>query len=143
MLDWNTDYHGISINYDGQFVHILTDTQLLKFLGRFGNDSLKLAKHLRETHQTLFGRELRISEESLSVEILIHAYLDVLLRGVGELGKLLPQKALKDLVACMEQLEGKTKIIDCGEKEVDSNRHVFDSLVPYRQFLYMVLGTLA
>lgn len=142
-MKWNTEYNGISISYEAHFVHIKTDAHLLRFLGGPGNDSISLARHIRDTYQKMFGTELQISEKSLSVEILVHAYLDVLLRAVSELGKNLSPKVLKDLVACMKRLQGHTQIIDCGEKEVDSNRYVFDSIAPYRHFIYAVLGKLA
>lgn len=139
-MEWNTDYNGVSVNYAEHLVRIQTDAQLLRFLGGPGNDSLNLASHIKNTYQLMFGKELNISEKSLSVEILVHAYLDVLLRSGSELSKRLSPKVFKDFIACMERMKGQTKIIDCGEKEIDPNRHVFDSLASYRYIIYAVLG---
>lgn len=74
------------------------------------------------------------------MEILVHAYLDVFSRVAEQLGVILPEKLKINLISCMKMLEGHTEIIDSGELAVDSNRHIFDALVPYRKMLYMMLG---
>ena len=135
----DNSYHGISIQYDDRIVRVRTDRYLFDFLSRPGNDSLELADYIHKTYKEKWNKELKISRESLSVEILIHAYMDTVFRRmdviVDKIGG--PGRQLKKT---LEFLEDSTEIIDCGEREVDSNRVVFDNLVPFRKILYKILG---
>ena len=140
MENWEIDFHNVGIRYKEHLVQIRTDTKLMKYLAEPGNGSLELADYIRDRYQIIFDEKLQISRESLSVEILIHAYLDVFLRGTEKLGAILPDELRTNLVKCMQSLEGHTQIIDSGELAVDSNRHIFDLLVPYRQAIYLMLG---
>lgn len=140
MEKWETDFHNVGIRYSEHLVQIRTDAKLMKYLAEPGNGSLELADYIRDRYQIIFNEKLQISRESLSVEILIHAYLDVFSRGTEKLSVILPGEIKAKLVKCMQSIEGHTQIIDSGELAVDSNRHIFDSLVPYRQALYLMLG---
>lgn len=142
-MDWNQEFKGISIRYQKQLVQIKTDECLMKFLAGKGNGSLELAEHILKTYRMKLGKNLNISKESLSIEILIHAYLDFYSRGIKKMSVMISPKVLEKLIVCMEKLEGHTEIIDSGAKKVDSNRVVFDSLVPFADVIYLMLGTLA
>ena len=135
----DNSYHGISIQYDDRIVRVRTDRYLLDYLSRPGNDSLELADHIHKSYREKWDKDLKISRESLSVEILIHAYMDTVFHRidliVDKIGG--PGRQLKKM---LDFLENSTEIIDCGEREVDSNRVVFDNLVPFRKILYMILG---
>lgn len=142
-MDWNSNFHGISIRYKKQLVQIKTDKYLLDFLGEKGNGSLKLSEYILEQYKSTFGYTLEISKESLSIEILVHAYLDVLSKGIEMMSKVVSPEVLNDLILFMKKIEEHTEIIDSGEKQVDTNRHIFDSLVPFKAGIYLVLGRLA
>ena len=135
----DNSYHGISIQYDDRIVRVRTDRHLFDYLGQPGNDSLELADHIHKTYRDKWDKDLKISRESLSVEILIHAYMDTVFRRIDLIVDRIggPGRQLKKM---LELLENSTEIIDCGEREVDSNRVVFDNLVPFRKILYMILG---
>ena len=135
----DNSYHGISIQYDHRIVRVRTDRFLLDYLGQKGNDSLELADHIHKSYQARWGEELKISRESLSVEILIHAYLDVVFRRIDLIAEKLGKPG-RQLKKTLRFLEDATEVIDCGEREVDSNRFVFDDLVPFRRILYLILG---
>lgn len=139
MTKWEKSFHGISICYKEQIVQIKTDKALLDYLSGPENGSIELAEQILARYKELFQKELKVSEESMSVEILIHAYMDVFARNVEKLVKMLPEAIGKGLIMCLKKMEASTEIIDSGEKEVDSNRFVFDGLVPYRKVLYAIL----
>jgi hypothetical protein len=138
--DWDKGFHGITVKYGDSIVHITVDSALMTYLDNPGNGSIELSKHILTTYRQRFGSALNISEESMSVEILIHAYLDVFSKGVEKLSAMISKEILKALIDLMRKIEGHTEVIDSGEASVDGNRHVFDSLVPYRKILYLVLG---
>lgn len=140
MADWNTEFHGVSVRCTECLVQIKTDQVLMDFLGEAGNGSVELAKWVRKEYKKVIGRELEITVESLSVEILIHAYLDLLTRSVEKFPAIFGAAISKALVSACREMEKRTEIIDCGERAIDPNRHVFDSLVPFRGALYMLLG---
>lgn len=139
MTKWEKSFHGISICYKEQIVQIKTDKALLDYLSGPENGSIELAEQILARYKELFQKELKVSEASMSVEILIHAYMDVFARNVEKLVKMLPEAIGKGLIMCLKKMEASTEIIDSGEKEVDSNRFVFDGLVPYRKVLYAIL----
>lgn len=143
MAEWNTKFHNVSVKYEKHIIRIETNPELMKFLGEAGNGSLKLAEHIKKTYKSMFGEELKISQESLSVEILIHAYLDTFCKMSLEMGDGIEKEILKKILKFADKIEQHTKIIDCGEKEVDSNRVIFDSLVPCRGLIYGILGKAA
>lgn len=143
MSDWNSEFHGILIKYHKQLVQIKSEKPLLDFLAKDGNGSLELADYILKKYRSIFECELDISRESLSIEILIHAYLGELSKGIESVSSSISPKVFKALIQCMQKIEGHTDIIDSGERQVDSNRHVFDWMVPFRKEIYLALGKLA
>ena len=76
MEDWEVKFNGISIHYMERMVQIKTDSPLRGYLAKPGNGSLELAEHIKGRYHEIFAKELNITKESLSVEILVHVYLD-------------------------------------------------------------------
>lgn len=121
-------------------VRIKCDDILMKYLGRPGNDALILSKYILETYYDMFHKILNISQNSLAVEILIHAYIDKLCLCV-EKSEIISLEGL-DLAlkqAC-HAVQSRTEVIDCGEREVDNNRFIFDGLEKFHSIIYKVLG---
>lgn len=143
MSDWNNEFHGISIKYNKQLVQIKTEHYLLDFLGGKGNGALELSAYILKQYELVHGCALQISKDSLSVEILIHAYLDVFSRKIEMISHAVSPEVSNDLISFMKKIEGHTEIIDSGETQVDSNRHIFDSLAQYSRLIYLVLGDYA
>lgn len=143
MSDWNNEFNGISIRYRKQMVQIKTDKFLLDFLSKKGNGSLELSEYILKAYKSIFECELAIAKESLSIEILVHAYLDVLSKGIEMMSSSLSPEVSGELIEFLQKIEGHTEIIDSGEEAVDSNRHIFDSLVPFKNTIYMILGKYA
>lgn len=140
---WNQEYKKISISFEDRVVRIKSDSYLMNYLKKPGNDALILSKYILETYYDMFHKVLQISQHSLAVEILIHAYLDKFCMIVqrSEVSSVEGiDYAIK--LAC-QSIEKRTEVIDCGEKEVDSNRFVFDGLEKFHSLIYKMLGDLA
>lgn len=141
MLD--KDFHGITIRFEEHWACITTDQRLVDFLKGPGNGSVELAAYVLGRYPEIFHRQLKISKMSLAVEILIHAYLDVLSQNSAAIQERLPEPVSKPIRRFMAELHGKTSTIDCGESPVDHNRFVFDDLAPFHSLIFAVLGSLA
>lgn len=103
-----------------------------------GNGSLELADHIKCNYRSIYAKELQISRDSLTIEILIHDYLDMFKRYFEKVQKVVPTPVVKKLVSYMKEMESHTEIIDSGEADIDTNRHIFDSLVSYKEAIYGV-----
>ncbi|MDM5186645.1 hypothetical protein QUF99_04400 [Bacillus sp. DX4.1] len=116
---------GISVLIRERSLHIKNTASLHRMLKK-KNASLELAQYLKKKHTNQYGTVLNISDESLAIEIIGHIYIgnfaDVL-KNIPRIPKIAPiivEKAYK--------ITDHTDIIDCGEKEIDSNRWVWDKL---------------
>lgn len=135
----------VTITYDDRWAHVMTDDTLLSFLARPENGSLALAKRIHEEYQAKFHKPLDISQNSIAVEVVVHAYVGVLSQRTEQLGKKLPKGLSGQLIKLMKECQRHTDSIDIGELSVDNNRNVFDSLsqrLP-RGILFSILGDLA
>lgn len=140
---WNKEYKGISISFEDRVVRIKCDEVLMNYLAQPGNDAVILSKYILETYYDMFHKILNISQHSLAVEILIHAYIDKLCE-VIECNNVIPIEGLNQaLIQASRAIEKRTEIIDCGEREVDSNRFVFDGLEKFHGVIYKLLGNRA
>ncbi|MBO1581730.1 hypothetical protein [Bacillus sp. XF8] len=87
---------------------------------------LKLAQYLKQEHTNQYGTILNISDQSLAIEIIGHVYIGNfadILKNIPRIPKIAPI-----IVERAYRITDHTDIIDCGEKEVDSNRWVWDKL---------------
>lgn len=133
-------FHGITIIYTDKLVQIVTDQNLKNYLNQKGKkDARNLAKHILEQYRSLTKKDLAISEDSLTVEILIHVYLDQLSNTLQKPNPLIPKELKSKLLPLLKNIESHTEIIDCGEKSVDSNRHIFDSLSRFKSIITLLL----
>lgn len=104
-----------------------------------------MAKRIHTEYQAKFHKPLDISQNSIAVEIVVHAYLDVLSQHTAHLEKMLPKSMSQKLIKLMEECHRRTECIDIGELSVDNNRNVFDMLslqIP-RSILFSILGDAA
>ena len=79
--------------------------------------------------------------DSLAVEILIHAYMDTISEKLEENAEQseIPVTVKRLLEKLCGKVQRHTDVIDCGEKEVDSNRLVFDGLSMFHESIYRLL----
>lgn len=137
---WNKEYKGISISFEDRVVRIKCDEVLMNYLARPGNDALILSEYILGTYYDMYHKILQISQNSLAVEILIHAYVDKLCLCIQN-AETIPFEGLDKTLKQLCQIIGsRTEIIDCGEKEVDHNRFVFDGLEKFHGVIYKLLG---
>ena len=133
-------FHDVTIVYTDRLVQITTDQALINYLNQKGkNDARNLAKHILTRYQELAGQPLQITEDSLTVEILIHVYLDKLSVLLQKPTPILRSDLRNKLLSLSQTLKSHSEIIDCGERSVDNNRHIFDSLSPFAPIITLLL----
>lgn len=81
-----------------------------------------LAVALLAAYHVRYLRPLAITEKSLTVELWAHLYVDIL---VEECKK---RKLLLRIEKLLQRIKRSTKVIDCGEASLDSNRWFWDLL---------------
>lgn len=135
-------YQGITVKFEMGWVRVVTDDCLIGYLERKGRkDAEHLADWILAEYRNLLGCPLKIKRDSLAVEILIHAYMDTISERLEDhaLQREIPGTVKRLLKGICDKVQKHTDIIDCGEKEVDSNRLIFDGLVPFHETIYQLL----
>lgn len=134
------NYKGMTLSYEDRMVHLNYDQELQDFLAQEGNGSEELAKHIKQQYLTLFNKELNVSEDSLAIEIIAYVYSDKIEGLVDKVSTFLPQGLKDQLANIIKNAQGDSLTIDMGEKEVDSNRETWDSLVQHKGLIMKVAG---
>lgn len=140
MPEWNDEYMNILLCYSDKLVQIKCDDELMKYLARPGNGAVALSKYIKEKYKKYWNKNLDISVDSLAIEILAHAYIDKFAETIENINKRVTKKDKNEIIQVMEKIKDHTKIIDCGEKAIDSNRIFWDMLMPLSQVIYTLLG---
>ena len=108
------DTSPISISYTTKVVHISNNTALKSFLSKTSSGSIYVARRARSEYFSTYRSDIKVSELSMAIEIVGHVYPDKIARyipfGLGS------------------SILSHTAIIDSGERSVDSNRWVWDSI---------------
>lgn len=126
---------GMTIAYEPKILRLTNDAALNDFLEKRERGALALAAHMKENYARHMARALEISGESVAVEILGHVFVDEMVEKLGALAGRAPH-LLSPLAAAMDKIRRRTDVIDIGEKDVDTNRWVWDGLVPFRGILF-------
>lgn len=132
---YQESYLGMTIAYEPKILRLTNDDALEKFLDVREKGALALAGHMKEGYAQRIGRTLDISQESIAVEILGHVFVDEMAEKIQGLAEHAPH-LLAPLAAAMEKIRRHTDVIDIGEKDVDSNRWVWDGLTPFRGIVF-------
>lgn len=140
---WHTCFDDISIQCEVKWARVKCDKALKEYLIKPGNGSKQLADYILKYYQTAVGEKLKIGQHSLAIEILAHAYTDLFCQAMKGLKGVLPSGLYDELDKVLEKLLIHTEIIDCGEKDVDSNRFIWDGLEPFHLLIYGFLNNLA
>lgn len=134
----------IHIFYCRQAVHVRADRALLSHLRRGVTGTrkghmlpaLEMARYIKKKYADHFHEELKISDHSLALELMIHmtAYMAgrFLDHGMGTLHLSEENPARRFVRYVADHVE----VIDCGEKAVDTNRFVFDIAAAVRPLVY-------
>ena len=119
--------HKLLVVFSNQLIQIKKPHQLKEFLSSdIKNRSEVLANYIKQDYFFLFGKELKVSNKSLILEIWAHVFASYFARAMKKIIKLKPIERLADLI-----LE-RSDIIDCGESNVDSNRKLWDILSNFK-----------
>lgn len=135
-------YHGITVKFEPGWVRVVTDDALTGYLDQKScRDAEHLADWILAKYRELLGYPLRIDRDSLAVEILIHAYMDTISERLEEraVQSEIPVAAKRLLKSICDKVQKHTDIIDCGEKEEDGNRLIFDGLSAFHETIYRLL----
>ena len=131
---YNLENQQIKVCLEPLLVRVYSDAQLWTFLSNQVAERFELlAKVIKDDYLAVFGKPLKISNDSLVVEILVHVYCDYL--GL-RFNRVVRIKFVQKLI---NKLLERAEIVDCGEKSVDGNRWVWDFLAKYKQFFIKIL----
>lgn len=124
----------VKVSYKSKLVQIVGSKELLVFLSEdLKANTLKLAKLIKADYVTLMGKPLKITNQSLMVEIWGHLYASHFANAIKELINL---KLIDNLT---EIVTKRSDSIDCGEAEVDSNRKFWDTLAKFNHIIIKCL----
>jgi hypothetical protein len=124
----------IKVGFEPQLIRVYSDRALWQFLAGDIQAKMKLLVYtIKEEYFKLFQRKLEIRDDSLVVEILVHVYCDY----VGLLFNRVVQISwLRRLVI---KLLKRAEIVDCGERQVDSNRWIWDFLARFSRVFIAII----
>lgn len=136
MIEWNREFNNIGLHCREHFVLVDLDDNLKSFLDEEGIGSMELADYMKKFYSESMGKELEVSQKSLAIEVLGHVYVDHMCNVINRtpIGKTSKGQKL------IEWLKLHMDIIDCGEKPYDTNRFVWDALVPFSTMIFKVAG---
>lgn len=130
----------ITINYFNKLVQITCGEALKNYLDEPGNGAVELSAHILKEYKKRQKSELKISKDSLAIEILAHTYADTFSEIVSSAEFHLPAALSEAVLGLMKKVHAHTEIIDCGESDVDNNRWIWDGLTVFKKIIYKALG---
>ena len=140
---WHTCFEGISIKCEDKIVRIKCSGQLKSYLAEPGNGSRKLADYILKYYEISLGKKLNIGLHSLAIEILAHVYAHTFCLAMEKLKGTIPSSLYSEVHQILDGLRRHAEIIDCGERDGDSNRFIWDGLEPFHTIIYSLLKDLA
>ena len=124
----------IKVGLEPQLIRVYSNAQLWAYLdGKAEARFELLINSIKADYEELFGKALAISNASLIVEILVHVYCDYLGLSFNRMVR------IKWIQALVKKLLKRAEVVDCGEKEVDSNRWVWDLLASSKSIFTWIL----
>ena len=130
----------ITINYFNKLVQITCGEALKNYLQEPGNGAVELSAHILKEYKKRQKSELKISKDSLAIEILAHTYADTFSETVSSAELHLPAALSEAVLGMMKKVHAHTEIIDCGESDADNNRWIWDGLTVFKKIIYKPLG---
>ena len=139
MSDLNHEFHSISIQFSKKIVRVNLDYNLENYLKSSEYGAMELAEYILSYYEKKFKTPLKIRIHSLAIEILMHVFADKISCEVNTLSEHISKEILHPVIQAMETIHQHTSVIDCGEKDVDNNRFVWDALEPFHQIIYNII----
>ncbi|SDC82043.1 hypothetical protein [Niabella drilacis] len=118
---------GVTIDIELHAIHIHNDEPLWKLLSKDPEQNTELlVAGILQAYETQYHRKLEIAPGSLAVEIWGHVYIDQFADYTARLTDL---NLVKKLLYPVQKY---CAVIDCGEKDHDTNRWFWDLLAPLK-----------
>ncbi|MGH2643759.1 MAG: hypothetical protein ACRDE2_07425 [Chitinophagaceae bacterium] len=135
----NKDYHfngyTIEVSINPKIVHLSNDVELEHLLSEYPvSRSQALVRRIKEDYLNEYHEELMISDDSMMIEIWGHVYFEYFTVLATRIFPLEITDKFADWVI------RRCVIIDSGEKDIDIDRRLWDSLVPFREVFVMILS---
>lgn len=137
MITYKTyTFHTIPIQvvFEEGIIRITNDLQLWIFYDQHIIErTVWLVNIIKQDYNEFFGKPLAISNRSLGLEIWGHLYYEVFILRFSKLFRLnIHSQRMKNLLK-------PAQIIDCGERDKDSNRRLWNLLAPLFSFISKLL----
>lgn len=125
---YKLDNCSIKVSVEEGIIRLKSDKDLWVYLDiDVVPQTIKLIRLIKTDYKTEFGKPLKITDQSLMVEIWAHVYCDYFGLLIHRNTKI---KWIQDIV--LKGIE-RAEIIDCGERKLDSNRWVWDFLSNFKK----------
>lgn len=128
--------YNIKILFRKGIVHILNSKELNDFLKKEKKASLHVALFIKNTYKEKYKKDISITLKSLTIEILGHVYLDRIAKFICKIVSIVPLFKKSILKIANKFVLSHTDIIDIGEKQVDNNRWVWDSIAIFTPSIF-------
>lgn len=117
------------------------DGSVNKMMKKYG--ARKIANECKYVYRTVHGEDINISTQSLAIELLGHVFPDKLLMAVESKTLLDFNLTLIPIIEFLRHLVRKrTDVIDCGERQLDNNRKLWDKLEGLPEEFYELINDL-
>lgn len=134
-------YHYVTIGMEPMALHVYNDERLLQYLRHPGDRALALAEHALLQYRIRFGQRLDISRHSLAIEILLHVFSQQAAGAVDTFLDRIAPDVRGPVSALARKIRRSAEVIDCGEASIDTNRFIWDAMVPFRAAIYALART--
>ena len=122
------------VSFEKQLIRISSPQALQKFLSEdIELRSKTLINYIKLDYLDFIGQELSISSDSIIIEMWGHVYASHLAKAVKKLMKLSFIQSTTDLII------KRSDTIDCGEKELDGNRWLWDLLANFKWIIVKLI----
>lgn len=122
----NKTIQAIGITIGQKSVHVKNDPALKKYMGFHLSHAMVLAKHLKKRYTEEKNADLQIGTTSLAVELLGHFTIQEICFVVKKIMGPVPMN--KPVMKFCDWLLVHMDVIDCGEKDCDNNRFLWDAM---------------
>jgi len=121
----------IRVRFNQKIIHIPNNKGLKCIIK--DNNTKKLAQQIKSDYRSIFKQPLKISNQSLIIEIWGHVVIE---KWTYRLARKLNREKVWTL---HKTIYHHCKVVDCGEKSIDNNRKIWDFLSWFYPLFYFFL----
>ncbi|MES2417385.1 MAG: hypothetical protein V4541_04305 [Bacteroidota bacterium] len=124
----------VTVLFEPKLIKIAGSKRLLTFLkADIDRNSLHLVKLIKADYLKIMGKRLKITNNSLMVEIWGHLYASYF---ANALKNLIDLQIVENFATI---ITNRSDTIDCGESTIDPNRKFWDVLAKYKKLISLAL----